>query len=188
MRVQCQMKAGLVFVTWLTLGPHVILFTKDSRGFVNPLTQVAAWRLWRSGYKSLLGNFSDERVKPHYYLALNWSLRSLSPNWGRAPLTFQEVGYQLVDDVLQRSVGTQVKEGVRLMYLDVALRAVLAALQVLDNARLTDWNTHTHHACTHSDKQDRSDTHTHHACTQSDKQDRSDLEHYHYLKQLFLLF
>ena len=155
------MKAGLVFVTWLTLGPHVILFTKDSRGFVNPLTQVAAWRLWRSGYKSLLGNFSDERVKPHYYLALNWSLRSLSPNWGRAPLTFQEVGYQLVDDVLQCSVGTQVKEGVRLMYLDVALRAVLAALQVLDNARLTDWNTHTHHACTHSDKQDRSDTHTH---------------------------
>ena len=48
------------------------------------------------------------------------------------------MGHQLVDDVLQRSVGAQVKEGVGLMYLEVALRAVLAALQVLDNARLTD--------------------------------------------------
>ena len=53
-RVERYTKAGLVFVTWLTFGPPVVSFTKDSSGFVTTLTQVTHRRIWRSGYKSLL--------------------------------------------------------------------------------------------------------------------------------------
>ena len=42
----------------------MVSFTKDSRGLVTPLTQVVDWR---SGYKSLLGDFSDEKVLSSYY-------------------------------------------------------------------------------------------------------------------------
>lgn len=77
------MKASLFFVTWLTLGPCVVLFTKGSRDLVTLLTQitdqwhwcslqlqltshcsatlgllllVSVWRHWRSRYKYLLSD------------------------------------------------------------------------------------------------------------------------------------
>lgn len=79
------MKASLFFVTWLTLGPCVVLFTKGSRdletanpnhrsvtlalittttyksllsdiGALATTVQVSVWRHWRSRYKSLLSD------------------------------------------------------------------------------------------------------------------------------------
>ena len=38
------MKASLVFVTLLTLGPCVVSFTKDLKGLVTPLTQITYQR------------------------------------------------------------------------------------------------------------------------------------------------
>ena len=61
MRSECQVKASDVFVMW-PFGPHVISFTKDSRRFVTPLTQVVNWCQWCSCYKLLLGASSNERV------------------------------------------------------------------------------------------------------------------------------
>ena len=53
-RFQRQMKAGLVFVKWLTLGPRVVSLRFYS--LVTPLTQVTDWQLRCSGYKSLISD------------------------------------------------------------------------------------------------------------------------------------
>lgn len=55
------------------------------------------------------------------------------------PLTLLQAGHQLVDDVLHDTVQLEVEQGLRLVDLGVAHGAVLAGLQVLDDAALADW-------------------------------------------------
>ena len=55
-------ESWIVLVMWQTLGPCVILFTKDSRGLITLLTQVAAQQQQHSHYKPLF----DDRNQHHW--------------------------------------------------------------------------------------------------------------------------
>ena len=76
-RFRCQMKAGLVFVMWLTLGPYEVSFTKDSRGFVTLLTQIVDWWCWCSCCKLLLCNTG---ILPTYCCAVTLVAKGFNPS------------------------------------------------------------------------------------------------------------
>ena len=63
----------------------------------------------------------------------------------RKALTFLEVGHQLVDDVLHGAVEADVLQRVRLVDHDVARRACVVLLQMLDQAALADCEQEREH-------------------------------------------